>query len=596
MKKLVLSAYLLLIASLAFAQEWNNFPVPAYPGANKTWQLVPSASDDFNYQFNATNAKSNFGSGKWYNFYHYGWDGPGTTYWKYNHVSVNGTDLVFKASRWKTANEPQPISVLPNKMNRPNDGINAGCITSNSRVKYPVFVEAWVSVADIVLASDVWLLSPDDTQEIDIIECYGGNEQGNAFFSEFIHLSHHSFVRQPFTDYQPRDFDSWWSQNGVSDWGSYHWNNGNRRYVRIGVHWISPTHFEYYIDGNLVRVLYDKAVATNRNGTWSYTYPTMTNGQLDFDAATGFQKMITYATASNYSLSTLQAASNASSVSIIDPYNYQNGNGFTKEMDIIINVESQNWHVEANRTPTDAQLNNPARNTMKVDWIRTYKPVDTNATGNSITIQAERFSATNGSFNDGLVPFGANKAGTIINYVNGGDYMDYLINIPESGAYEVTYTYATPLANRSIEFGIVNTPFFTNTLASTGNWNSFSDFTAPQRANFTAGNHILRIKAGKDAWQWNLDKITLKKVSAMVSLQTNITETKVVVAHPNPTSNQLQITNGVEGSRYQFHTLAGKEALTGSYNGNFIDTSSLANGIYILTIEDVVYGKIVIEQ
>ncbi len=595
MKNLVLSACILMTAPSAISQDWNAFTIPANAGTNKTWQLVEEASDDFNYQFNATNNRSNFGSGKWYNFYHNGWDGPGTTYWKYNHVSVNGNDLVLKASRWNTNNEPQPISALPNKMNRPNDGINAGCITSNSRVKYPVFVEARISVADIVLASDVWLLSPDDTQEIDIIECYGGNEQGNAFFSEFIHLSHHSFIRQPFTDYQPRDFDSWWSQNGVSDWGSYHWNNGNRRYVRIGVYWISPTHFEYYIDGNLVRVLYDKAVATNRNGTWSYTYPTMTNGQLDFDASTGFQKMITYATGGNYSLSTLQAASNASSVSIIDPYNFQNGNGFTKEMDIIINVESQNWHVEANRTPTDAQLNNPARNTMKVDWIRTYKPVTSNATGSSLTIQAKNFSATNGTFNDGLVPFGANKAGTIINYVNGGDYMDYPITIPETGAYEVTYTYATPLANRSIEFGIVNTPFFTNTLASTGNWNTFTDFTVPQRANFTAGNHILRLKAGNDAWQWNLDKITLKKVGAIVSLQTTVPESKSIIAHPNPTNNLLHLTNVVPGSTYQFHTLEGKEVLKGKYNGDSIAISSLAKGIYILTIDTTVYGKIIKE-
>ncbi|WP_299605295.1 carbohydrate-binding protein [uncultured Aquimarina sp.] len=364
--------FLCTISSIA--QDWNGIPVPANAGQGNVWELQPAPSDDFNYTFNETNQLSNFGNNKWYNFYHNGWDGPGTTYWKYNHVSVDGNDLILRASRWNRTGGDLPITGLPDKMGRPNDGVSSGCITGNTRVKFPVFVEASVSVADIVLASDVWLLSPDDTQEIDIIECYGGDEQGNEFFSEFIHLSHHSFIRNPFTDYQPRDFNSWWSQSDVSVWGEHHWNNGNRRYVRIGVNWISPFHFEYYIDGNLVRVLYDKAVATNRNGTWTYAYPTMTNGQLDFDA-TGFQQMTEFATGTSYSFQTLQQASNTSSVSIIDPFNFQGGNGFTKEMDIIINVESQDWHVLANRTPTDADLSDPAKNTMKVDWIRVYKPV-----------------------------------------------------------------------------------------------------------------------------------------------------------------------------------------------------------------------------
>ncbi|WP_299314999.1 carbohydrate-binding protein [uncultured Aquimarina sp.] len=361
--QLILFFFLCTFSS--FAQDWNGIPVPANAGQGNVWELEQRSSDDFNYVFNETNQFSNFGDNKWYNFYHNGWDGPGTTYWQYNHVSVDGNDLVLRASR-------NPSTA---KLGVP--GVNAACITSNTKVKFPVFVEANVSVADIVLASDVWLLSPDDTQEIDIIECYGGDEQGNEFFSEFIHLSHHSFIRNPFTDYQPRDFNSWWGRSDVSVWGEHHWNNGNRRYVRIGVNWISPFHFEYYIDGEVVRVLYDKAVATKRNGTWTYAYPTMTNGQLDFDAS-GFQKMTQFATSNTYSFQSLQQASNTSSVSIIDPLNFQGGNGFTKEMDIIINVESQDWHVLAGRTPTDSDLNNPAKNKMKVDWIRVYKPVNGN--------------------------------------------------------------------------------------------------------------------------------------------------------------------------------------------------------------------------
>ncbi|GAA4820838.1 T9SS type A sorting domain-containing protein [Algivirga pacifica] len=362
MKKILLPILLVFTVHCGYAQDWKDIPVPAPAGEQMMWELQEKPSDDFNYTFSATNEKVNFGGDKWYNFYHNQWNGPGTTYWQYDHVTVDGNDLVLRASR----NDNTAKMGVP--------GVNAGCITSNTKVKYPVFVEARVSVADIALASDVWLLSADDTQEIDMIECYGGANNGNEFFAQFIHLSHHSFIRNPFTDYQPRDRNSWWRKEGVNSWGEYSWNNGERQYVRIGVNWISPFHFEYYIDGELVRVLYHKAFANKINGQWEYSHPSMTNGQLDFDG--GYQAVTIHSNSSTYDFKRLQSASDASSVSVIDPFQYQEGNGFTKELDIIINMESQDWHVEAGRTPTDEDLADPAKNSMKVDWLRVYKPVE----------------------------------------------------------------------------------------------------------------------------------------------------------------------------------------------------------------------------
>lgn len=367
---------LFVLVSFVNAQDWDGVSVPANPGVGKVWQIQTEVSDDFNYQFDAVTSKTVFGD-KWTNFYHNHWDGPGTTYWKYNHVSVDGSDLIISASRWKESDETEPISPWPNKMRKPEYGINAGCITSETAVQYPVFVEASVSVANITLASDVWLLSPDDWQEVDIIECYGGAAQGNSHFSKFIHLSHHSFERSNghnIIDYQPRDHNSWWERNGVNSWGEYCWNKGSRKYVRVGVNWISPFHFEYFVDGELVRVLYDNAYATKKGDTWYYNYPSMTNGALDME--NGYQKITPFSTSSAYSFATLEAASTASNTSVIDPYNHQNGAGMNKAMDIIINVESQDWHVNAGRTPDDADLAKLGKNIMKVDWVRVYKPVE----------------------------------------------------------------------------------------------------------------------------------------------------------------------------------------------------------------------------
>ncbi|GAA4231116.1 hypothetical protein GCM10022291_02850 [Postechiella marina] len=370
--------YFLLAITLfitpAFAQNSiANIPLPEHLQDGTTWIFQEEVSDDFNYKFSAQNKKANFGANKkWVNFYQSKWDGPGTTYWKYNHVAVDGNELIISASRWKGKKEAQPKALKFNKMNKPHGGISAGCITSNKTVIYPVFIESKSSVANIVLASDVWLLSPDATQEIDIMECYGGKEPGNSYFAESIHISHHSFIRKPFTDYQPRDKGAWYKKEGVSGWGEYCWNNGDRKYVKTAVYWKSPVHFEYYIDGELVRVLFDKAVATKINGKWEYGYPTMTNGKLD--QAHGKQKITPFEITDIYSFDILKKASETSRVSIIDPYEYQGGKGFTKPLNIIINLESQDWHVTAGRTPTDADLNNPEKNTMKVDWFRVFKP------------------------------------------------------------------------------------------------------------------------------------------------------------------------------------------------------------------------------
>lgn len=374
-KKTVSLFFLSLSIFWGIAQDWKDFPIPPDAGFGKQWELQANVSDDFNYQFKETDTKTNFGKGKWFNFYHNNWDGPGTTYWKYNHTAVDGENLVVRASRWKKRKEDNPKTGQSNKMGLPSQGVSAGCVYSKYKVGYPVFVEARVSVANSALASDVWLLAPDDTQEIDIIECYGGKEPNNDYFSKFIHLSHHSFIRQPFLDYQPKDRNSWWGKEGISSWGEHATANGTRNYIRIGVYWVSPFHFEYYIDGELVRVLYNNAFATKINGTWEYTHAyANTEGKVAFDG--GYQAIKSIATSEQYSFTALRKTSSLSNVNVIDPYEYQGGKGFYKEMDIIINLESQDWHVSDGRSPSNKDLEDPSKNTMKVDWIRAYKPVN----------------------------------------------------------------------------------------------------------------------------------------------------------------------------------------------------------------------------
>ena len=176
-------ALLTFFCSSAISADWDSYPVPVDAGTGYSW-VLQDQSDDFNYNFAEQSSAATINN-KWTNFYHNQWDGPGPTKWRHENTSVWGGDLRIKASR--VAGEKKSFEVDTNL-----DGVNevvtmnatrAGCITSKTRVKYPVFVEARVKIANAVMASDVWMLSPDDTQEIDILENYSNVD----YFKQFTH-------------------------------------------------------------------------------------------------------------------------------------------------------------------------------------------------------------------------------------------------------------------------------------------------------------------------------------------------------------------------------------------------------------------------
>jgi len=302
--KITILSFLLMYA-LVSGQDWNGIPIPTNPPIDMEWELQAS-SDDFNYTSSASPKSSEFLE-KWDDYYHNAWSGPGLTIWSRTKSLVENSTLQIPATRLNTAN------------------ISTGCITSRETIIYPAYVEVYAKVMNSTLASDVWLLSPDDTQEIDILEAYGDvnptRDPINVWFGERIHLSHHVFIRQPFADWQPTTPDTWYYDSTI-------WKDG---YHRFGVYWRDPLHLEYYIDGVLVKTTsgieqIDPLHHTN----------TVNPGDTSNDTRTGLNKA----------------------------------------MDIIINVEDQTWRSNQGLTPTNTELANTDDHTFKVDWIRVYKAVN----------------------------------------------------------------------------------------------------------------------------------------------------------------------------------------------------------------------------
>ena len=327
MKKGIL--ILSLVSSLtAFSQDWEGISVPADAGEGREWQLLEEVSDKFNYFADAADKGDTFNT-KWKDSYVNAWTGGSNTTWQPDQCSVNGSMLVLDANR-------KPGTT---------DEVIAGCLSSRQPITYPVFVETRAKLSTSVLASCFWMISLDQTQEIDIIEAFGTDRPGKEWYNTRQHLSHHVFIRSPFQDYQPRDVASWYTDGTV-------WSE---EFHRVGVYWRDSLHLEYYIDGELVRVVHDRAFANYKNGSWSYSIPNVVDGNLEMSA--GYQVVTQYATSSEYSFETLQEASAASPISVIDAYGYTES-GLTKPEYLVISTAQQLW---TGMEATDKELEDKTR-------------------------------------------------------------------------------------------------------------------------------------------------------------------------------------------------------------------------------------------
>ncbi|MEO0795497.1 MAG: beta-agarase [Verrucomicrobiota bacterium] len=71
----------------------------------------------------------------------------------------------------------------------------------------------------------------------------------------------------------------------------------------------------------------------------------------------------------------------ASGESMIDPRGLTDGTGLNGIMTLVIVTENKDYRVNEGNIPTEAELLDPEKNAMRIDWIRAYKPVDSNSLG-----------------------------------------------------------------------------------------------------------------------------------------------------------------------------------------------------------------------
>ncbi len=317
------------------AQDWNGIPIPATAPPGMNWELNP-VSDSFNYESNSRALHPEFEK-RWNELYINGFSGPSATSYHKDHSWITGGFLNIHGA-WDAS---LPI-------------VYTGCISSKDPLTYPMYMEAKVKQAGCMLANNIWMISADETEELDMLESYPNTQPGREFLDQRIHLSHHTFIRPPnLQDYQPRDeegvFGTWYFEADRNTWRD--------DFFTIGVYWKNPHHAEYYINGRLVRTI--------KSNEHSFLDPdgNLSEHTTTFDA--------------------------------IDKYGYTGGTGLSKPQHIIINMEQQSWLAALNIFPTPEDLDDANnRNLFLVDWIRVYDAVPAGGKIPVTGVEAEPFNIT----------------------------------------------------------------------------------------------------------------------------------------------------------------------------------------------------------
>ncbi len=313
--------------------EFESIPVPVNVEKGFVWELQDQLSDDFKYPDGLGKASPLFTS-KWQDTYapDSGFSGPGATFFNSANSAINNS-----TDRLEIRATPRNVDGNGNTTR-----VNCGVVSSKTKISYPIFMEANIKVANVENSSNFWFLDNRGFNEIDVLEVYGG--ASNPFFSQQMSTNFHLFERGGIPN-GPIEADNTYQAYFQTNRNNKTYQTNNTgfwrtAFHRFGVYWKSPTEITFYIDG-----------LPTING--NHFVP----GRLE-QGLTG-----------SYADAILQSPNPNDGLPVIDKTLFNNH--VIRDVFMILDIES---HAGRPISPT-TDLNNPSKNLMQVEWVRSYKPV-----------------------------------------------------------------------------------------------------------------------------------------------------------------------------------------------------------------------------
>jgi len=114
------------------------------------------------------------------------------------------------------------------------------------------------------------------------------------------------------------------------------------------------------------------------------------------------------------------------------------------------------------------------------------------------TVQAEAWSAMNGVLTETTSDTGG---GENVGWIDAGDWMEYLVQVPTTGSYNIEYRVASAPGGGSVSLAQNGANLSTTNIPNTGGWQTWT--TVSTTVSLTAGVQTIRLTAASGGWNIN---------------------------------------------------------------------------------------------
>jgi len=195
-----------------------------------------------------------------------------------------------------------------------------------------------------------------------------------------------------------------------------------------------------------------------------------------------------------------------------------------------------------------------------------------------LVIEAEDFTTAS---NDIVV--GSNNSasgGRYIDSFRSNQFLEYNFNITDAGDYDVVLHVAVRNRDDSVMDVKINEQLYENFLVvKTGDWNIYEE-NKIENVSLKQGENVIRLTQ-KRSLSSEPDKI---EIFSKANLSTNSFNTHDITLYPNPSTGIFKLNTSVENIKYQLINLQGRVLQKGMVNNNKLDFSSLAKGMYLISL------------
>lgn len=176
------------------------------------------------------------------------------------------------------------------------------------------------------------------------------------------------------------------------------------------------------------------------------------------------------------------------------------------------------------------------------------------------------------------VDVGEGNGGFILGYTAGGEWLDYTVDVAESGLY--TFEFHISSKNGGGEFGLsIDGDDLTGIVSvpQTGEWSIYQEFS--EDVDLEEGEHVLRLNVLKSGF--NLDKMVVTK--AMVTGSSVTLGDHDLAIYPNPSTGQFHLSRS---GKWEVYHVEGELLLKGT--GELMDLSNQSKGMYFVKTQGAV--------